>query len=166
VARLLHELRSTLARLKGEIELMDVPDEVARGRVLESVADALRALESVEDAHRAITRPYVFVIDDDERLAGATAKQLHRLGFGAQALRSLADIPDPADSTARAVVDLSVLRLARRDQRERLQRYKPIVVSGSSDPAAKREAISYGAAAYLVKPVDLNVLFDTLSRRV
>lgn len=158
VDRLLHELRSTLARLKAELELSVADGQQADRRLVESVDDTLRILGSVEHAHRATSPTHVLVIDDDARLAAATARQLQKLGFSAQVLHDLSDIPIAPGSGTRAIVDLSVLRLAKKHEREQLRVFRPIVVSGSSDPVARFEADSYGGVDYLLKPVDPGLL--------
>jgi CheY-like chemotaxis protein len=166
VDRLLHELRSTLARLKAEIELLSGSDQQAKRDVQGSVDDALRLLGSLEEARRAAAWPHVLVIDDDQRLASVTARQLRRLGFSTEVFQNLSAIPETAESGTRAIVDLSVLRLAKTAERDHLRAFRPIVVSGSSDPIARIEADSYGAADYLLKPVDPETLRATLVGRI
>src|SRR5438270_2982280 len=162
VDRLLHELRSTLARLKAELDLLAAEDQQEKRNVLDSVDDALRVLDSLELAERVTTPPLVLVIDDDQRLASITARQLARLGFSTQVLENLSAVPAATEVGTRAVVDLGVLRLAGEDERDQLRLLRPIVVSGSTDPIARIEAESYGASDYLTKPVDLDDLRTSL----
>ena len=161
VDRLLHQLRSTLARLKAEIELMEPNAAPSQVDAQDTVDEALVLLASVERLYRP-NSPDILVVDDDSRLASATVKQLLRMGVHAQALSNLSAIPPSVSPTSRLIVDLGVLRLASQSQRDRLRPLLPIVVSGSTDPRARREALSYGAAAYFVKPVEPETLRDAL----
>ena len=78
----LHRLRSTLARLKAELELAVVDGTPPQPeRLLDDVRDALAQLGAVEDASRL--RGAVLAVDDDARLAEITARGLRRLGFDA-----------------------------------------------------------------------------------
>jgi ActR/RegA family two-component response regulator len=159
VDRLLHELRSTLARLKAEIELLD-PGPGAGAASLSAIRSSLDdVLALVTDLETATSPPPsglaqdVVIVDDDSRLATAMARQMSRLGFAAVALPGLEGLASLVANGARVVIDLSVLRRGGFDDLNAVRRLRPIVMSGSADPLARLEAASYGATAFLMKPV-------------
>src|SRR5665213_2654112 len=93
LAAALHRLRSTLARLKAELELSQVDGTVPPvDRLLSDLEEAFAHLGLVEDAIQAPFR--VLVVDDDGRLAEITARGLRRLGYEACLLYTS---PSPRD---------------------------------------------------------------------
>jgi len=157
----LHRLRSTLARLKAELELA-MADGVAppMESLLEDVREALSHLTAVEDSSHL--RGAVLVVDDDARLAEITARGLRRLGFDADSSSTLR----PLRGREVLVFDLSLLEgldgAAHQDVRAR----RPIVVTGATDPASRALASSLDASDYLVKPVELEELAAAINRRM
>src|SRR4029077_12399566 len=79
----LHRLRSTLARLKAELELAEA-DETAPpiDRLLAGLEEAFAVLSSLEEADHGVVQ--VLLLDDDGRLAEITARGLRRLGYEAE----------------------------------------------------------------------------------
>lgn len=109
IEALLHRVRSTLARLKYEIELMD------------SLADRPRVLETIDEL-RDMLRPKVApgsdapigalginvtVVDDDARLGRVVAGMLRRRGFTAS---WSVDLPATIEPNVVLVADWGVLR--------------------------------------------------------
>src|ERR1700686_3877726 len=92
LAAALHRLRSTLARLKAELELAQESEgpESLPGRMLGDLNEALMLLQEVEQAAFGVVP--VLVVDDDVRLAELTARGLRRLGYDADATSSLRDL--------------------------------------------------------------------------
>jgi len=157
----LHRLRSTLARLKAELELaMADGDGPPMERLLDDVREALSQLEAVEDASQL--RGAVLVVDDDERLGEITARGLRRLGFNAGSSSKLSALP------AREVLvfDLSVLEALDARSHRDLKASRPIVVTGATDEASRALAASLDASDYLVKPVVLEELAAAIKRRL
>jgi CheY-like chemotaxis protein len=157
----LHRLRSTLARLKAELELaMADGDAPPMERLLDDVREALSQLEGVEDASQL--RGAVLVVDDDERLAEITARGLRRLGFNADSSSKLSALP------ARGVLvfDLSVLDALDVTSHRALKASRPVVVTGATDAASRALAASLDASDYLVKPVVLEELAAAIKRRL
>jgi ActR/RegA family two-component response regulator len=157
----LHRLRSTLARLKAELELAVVDGTAPQPeRLLDDVRDALSQLGAVEDVSRL--RGAVLVVDDDARLAEITARGLRRLGFDADSSSALRTLK----SGEVLVFDLSVLdgldAAAHRD----LRASRPIVLTGATDPASRAVADSLEASHYLVKPIELEELAAAINRRM
>ena len=161
LAAALHRLRSTLARLKAELELAHVDGVAApTERLLDDVREALLLLSTVEDATHL--RGAVLVVDDDVRLAEITARGLRRLGFDADssgALRALR----PREVL---VVDLSLIATLDDSSHREMLRSQPIVLTGATDPASRALAESLDASDYLVKPVELEELAAAINRRM
>jgi CheY-like chemotaxis protein len=161
LAAALHRLRSTLARLKAELELaavdgMAVPIERLHGDVNEAL-DLLRTVE--ETAFELFT---VRVVDDDARLAEITARGLRRLGYEADSGGDLQSL------RIREIVvfDLSLAASLDQEARAKLRDARPIVVTGATDPGSRALAASLNASDYLVKPIDLEELAAAISRRI
>jgi ActR/RegA family two-component response regulator len=161
LAAALHRLRSTLARLKAELELAAVDGTgVPIERLHGDVNEALTLLRAIEEA--ALELVTVRVVDDDPRLAEITARGLRRLGYEADSQDNLRSL------RAREIVvlDLSLATALDPDARNQLRRARPIVVTGATDAGSRALAASLGASDYLVKPVDLDELAASISRRM
>lgn len=157
----LHRLRSTLARLKAELELAVVEgSSPPMGRLLDDVDEALSHLRAAEDA--SASRGVVLVVDDDARLAEITARGLRRLGFDADSSTSLR----PRRAQEVVVFDLSLLEGLGADAHRELRARKPIMVTGATDPASRALADSLDASDYLVKPIHLDDLAAAINRRM
>jgi CheY-like chemotaxis protein len=160
VAAGLHRLRSTLARLKAELELAEVDGtSPPSDRLLDGIEEAFALLTAVEAASQSVVS--VLVLDDDARLAEITARGLSRLGYEADsgiALRPLR----PGEVL---VFDMSLLPSLDTEARAAVRAAKPIVVTGATDPASRALAVSLGASDYLVKPIELEELAAAISRR-
>ena len=91
LAAALHRLRSTLARLKAELELSQTDGTAPPvERVLGDLNEAFSQLREVERAAFGLVP--VLVVDDDERLAELTARGLRRLGYEADAASALREL--------------------------------------------------------------------------
>jgi CheY-like chemotaxis protein len=161
LATALHRLRSTLARLKAELELAHA-DEIAPPveRLLGDLKEALALLGAVERA--ALGLVPVVVVDDDARLAELTARGLRRLGYEAD---SSGMFREPA-SGAVVVFDLSLAPGLDQAARSALSATRPIIVTGATDPGSRALAASLNASDYLVKPVELEDLAAAIKRRI
>jgi CheY-like chemotaxis protein len=160
LASALHRLRSTLARLKAELELAEADGETPPiPRLLGDLREALELVSAVEAASFGVVR--VLVLDDDERLGELTARGLRRLGFDAEASGKW------RTPRAREVVvfDLGLVASLDKDSREALKAAKPIVVTGAADSASRFLASSLEASDYLLKPVDTEELAAAIDRR-
>jgi CheY-like chemotaxis protein len=157
----LHRLRSTLARLKAELELADTDGAAPpTKRLLDDIREALAHLGAAEDASQV--RGSVLVVDDDARLAEITARGLRRLGFDADASSSLRSL------RAREVLvfDLSLLEALDAAARKDIRASRPIVVTGATDARSRALASSLDASDYLVKPIELDELAAAINRRI
>jgi CheY-like chemotaxis protein len=161
LAAALHRLRSTLARLKAELEL-SLADGTAPPveRLLEDLNDSFELLRAVEQAAFGLVQ--VLVIDDDARLAELTARGLRRLGYEAEAASGFRELR-PHEVV---VFDLGLALGLGETSRSALKLARPIVVTGATDPRSRALAANLGASDYLVKPVELERLVAAISCRI
>ena len=161
LAPALHRLRSSLARLKAELELAESDEaEATPGRLLGDLNEALVLLQEVEQAAFGVVT--VLVVDDDVRLAELTARGLRRLGYDADSTNTLRDLR-PKEIV---VFDLGLSHELDQSARAALKAERPIVVTGATDPGSRALAASLDASDYLVKPVELDDLVKAISRRL
>lgn len=161
LARALHRLRSTLARVKAELELADGDgDAPPISRLLADLREALELVGEVEAASLGVVR--VLVLDDDERLGELTARALRRLGYEAEAGARWRTLR-PGEVL---VFDLGLVSSLDGDERAALKAAKAIVVTGAADSASRALAASLQASDYLVKPVELENLAAAVRRRM
>jgi len=162
LASALHRLRSTLARMKAEVEL-EVEDAKPpnAGRLLGDLKEALSLLGAVEAAAYDNLPMRVLVLDDDERLGELTARALRRLGFDAEARTALRALR-PHEVV---VLDLGVAASLNAADLAALKRSRPVVLTGASDAASRRLAASLDASDYLLKPAELEDLAAAITAR-
>ena len=161
LAAALHRLRSTLARLKAELELAKEEDSAAPvERLLGDLDDALQQLRAVEQV--ALGLVTVLVVDDDSRLAELTARRLRRLGYDSDSTDAFRE-SRPGEVV---VFDLGLYPGLDEGARLALKSARPIVVTGATDPGSRALASSLNASDYLVKPVELEDLTAAISRRI
>jgi CheY-like chemotaxis protein len=160
----LHRLRSTLARLRGELDLAELDGRAPSEAAFSALGDALQILSAIEAI--ALGNPVrVVVVDDDERLAELTARRLRGRGLLAESTADLDASLEAARSGARLVVDYGVLANQEGAHVEAaLSTSGAIVVSGSVSEADRRRALAMGAAAFMVKPVEIDALVELLRR--
>ena len=161
LAAALHRLRSTLARMKAELELAQADGAAAPvSRLLGDLEEAFALLRTVEGAALGVVT--VLVVDDDERLAELTARGLSRSGYEAESTGSYRQ-PRPGEVV---VFDLGLFAGLDEDARSALRSAAPIVVTGATDLGSRSLAKSLNASDYLVKPVDLEDLVAAIRRRL
>jgi CheY-like chemotaxis protein len=161
LAAALHRLRSTLARLKAEVELAqsDRTSPPAE-RLLADLRDAFAHLRDVEVAAFGLVA--ILVVDDDARLGELTARGLRRLGYEVEWASTLRELrPNEV-----VVFDLSLASGLDDSTRSALTAARPVVVTGATDPGSRALALRFDASAYLVKPVELGDLAAAISRRI
>jgi CheY-like chemotaxis protein len=160
LASALHRLRSTLARMRAELELAGEDGEAPSVmRLLEDVSDALELLARVEAA--ALSLVSVLVVDDDERLAELTARSLRRLGYEAESASRLR----PLRGGEVVVFDLGASATLDVAERAALRSARPIIVTGAADPGSRAMSEDLDASAYLLKPVEVDELVAAIKRR-
>jgi CheY-like chemotaxis protein len=161
LAAALHRLRSTLARLKAELELSEVDGTTPPiDRLLAGLDEAFALLTAAESASQ--DPAHVLVVDDDARLAEITARGLRRLGYEADASSALR----PLRRREVLVFDLSLFPGLDAAAKKSVRAAKPIVVTGATDRASRALAASLDASDYLVKPIELDDLAAAIKRRM
>ena len=161
LAATLHRLRSTLARLKAELELAEADGGTPPiDRLLADLDEAFALLGVAEETSQAGTR--VLVVDDDSRLAEITARGLRRMGFDADSSSKVRGLRDGEV----LVVDLGLVASLDEAARKSVRAAKPIVVTGATDAAGRALAANLDATDYLVKPVELEELAAAIRRRI
>jgi len=161
LAARLHRLRSTLARLKAELELSEVDGTTPPiDRLLADLDEAFALLGAVEE--RSQPSAHVLVVDDDGRLAEITARGLRRLGYAADSSSALR----PLRAGEVLVFDLSLFAGLDVAAKKSVRAARPIVVTGATDPASRALASSLDPSDYLVKPVELDELAAAIKRRM
>jgi CheY-like chemotaxis protein len=161
LAAALHRLRSTLARLKAELELSEVDGTTPPiDRLLAGLDEAFALLTAAESASQ--DSAHVLVVDDDARLAEITARGLRRLGYAADSSSALR----PLRKREVLVFDLSLFPGLEAAAKKSVRAAKPIVVTGATDRASRALAASLDASDYLVKPVELDDLAAAIKRRM
>jgi CheY-like chemotaxis protein len=161
LAAALHRLRSTLARLKAELELAE--DDGAAPPLRRLLSDVDEALALLREAERAaLGSVTVLILDDDARLAELTARGLRRIGFDSDSTDAFRK---PRQGEV-VVFDLGLYSGLDEGGRSALRALRPIVVTGATDPASRALATSLNASDYLVKPVELDDLAAAIRRRV
>jgi CheY-like chemotaxis protein len=119
-----------------------------------------------------LTDPRVLIVDDDETFRLIARESLHKKGFiveeavnGDQALvialRSKPDIV-LVDIMMPGVDGVSLCREFR--ERAELKDTILLVVTALNDPKILRDAVRFGANAYLIKPVEASVLLDKVKK--
>jgi ActR/RegA family two-component response regulator len=157
----LHRLRSTLARLKAEIELSEADGASPPiDRLLADLDEAFALLRKAEDATHGVAR--VLVVDDDSRLAEITARGLRRLGFEADSSSQVRELRDGEV----LVFDLGLFASLDAAAKESVRAARPIVVTGATDLAGRALAASLEASDYLVKPAEPAELAAAIRRRM
>jgi CheY-like chemotaxis protein len=161
LAAALHRLRSTLARLKAELELAQ--EDGAAPAVRRLLGDLHEALDVLREVERiALGLVTVLVIDDDARLAELMARGLRRLGYDS-------DSTDSFRGSRRGevvVFDLGLYPGLDEGARSALRSTRPIVVTGATDPGSRALALTLNASDYLVKPIEVEDLAAAITRRM
>jgi CheY-like chemotaxis protein len=161
LAAALHKLRSTLARLKAELETAEADGAAPPlERLQGDLNEAFMLLQAVEQAAFGLVS--VLVVDDDVRLGELTARGLRRLGYEADSTNAMRDLrPNEV-----VVFDLGLVPALDQAGRAALKAARPIVVTGATDSGSRALAASLEASDYLVKPVELEDLAKAISRRL
>jgi CheY-like chemotaxis protein len=160
LAAVLHRLRSTLARVRAELELAEADSATPQiSALLADMREALELVAEVESVALGVVR--VLVVDDDERLGELTARGLRRLGYDA----GTAARPRALRRGEVLVFDLGVIASLNVEERSAVRNARPIVLTGAVDAGSRAVAVDLDASDYLVKPVEPETLAAAISRR-
>ena len=158
-----HRLRSTLMRLRLELESCDGLSYEDETRMLRTV-DELVSLVG-DDTADAAARPTVVVVDDDQELAELTARALTRFGYRAHSGSEVRDAQAIAGEII-LVLDLSVLAGSTQSDIAWVRAHRPILMTGASSTRAAEIAKEVDARSVLTKPIASAALAAALAHAV
>jgi len=160
LAAALHRLRSTLARVRAELEVAESDGSVpAVPGLLADLREALDLLGEVEAEAFSLVR--IVVLDDDQRLGELTARSLRRLGYDAEPTTAMR----PLRARDIVVLDLGMVAAFSAHELDMLRAARPVVVTGAADPASRALAADLNASDYLIKPVEIDDLAAAIKHR-
>ncbi len=111
----------------------------------------------------------VFIIDDDSRVVKALGRALRTEGFAVEAAESARQLLDSVEHNEPACVllDLCLPGVSGLEIQQRLKvdgTLPVIFMTGQGSIAASVQAMKQGAFEFLLKPVDISLLIDTVRR--
>ena len=102
----MHRMRSTLARLRYEVELAESLSDGDRKNILGAINELLELSGAVTEPGGAGRRMHVAVVDDDLRLAALIGRSLERLGYTS---RPMIELPPVMAEFDAILADWSVI---------------------------------------------------------
>jgi CheY-like chemotaxis protein len=121
-----------------------------------------------EETLSTSSAPTIYVIDDDPCVRRSLTRLLLKLTLPVRSFSSAEEFLAEIDDTARGcvVVDVHLAGMTGLELQDLLMRagwsLPVIAMSGSHDPAVESRALRQGAARFLRKPIEGNVLFDAI----
>jgi FixJ family two-component response regulator len=115
-----------------------------------------------------MTRPLVFLIDDDEDVRDALALLLRTMGLAVEAYENAASFlaREAPERFGCVVTDVRMAGMSGLHLLERLQAdasgLPVVVITGHGDVAACRRALRGGAVDFLTKPIDEHALLEAI----
>ncbi len=111
----------------------------------------------------------LLIIDDEIEFASTLCRRLQLRGFNAVDMHSggegLAVLPDLRPEIV--ILDLKMADMSGLDVLEKIKEHDPavevIMLTGHGSARAGMEAMEKGACAYIIKPVDLQVLLEKIN---
>ncbi|HEX6734568.1 MAG TPA: response regulator [Azonexus sp.] len=118
------------------------------------------------------TPPQIAVVDDEDSVRKALARLLRAAGMGVESFSSGGDflrfLPDHAIDCV--ILDLHMPTVSGFDILERLAEQRSpvavVVITGHDTPESQARVLAAGAAAYLLKPVDEQVLLGAIATAI
>jgi FixJ family two-component response regulator len=118
------------------------------------------------------TCPQVAVVDDEHSICVALQRLIRSAGLGVTTYGSGEDFLRELDKNQPdcVVLDLHMPKVTGYEVQCRLaqmgKRIPVIIITGHDTPEARTRALKNGAAAYLLKPVDDQMLLDAISAAI
>lgn len=153
----LHRLRSALARVQAEVELLEL-DGGQVASLAEGVAEAFKVLAALEAGPHRWFRPMAVVLEDEERLGILTTRALCRHGVPAVMAGDLNAAVLLAGAGAILVADLSALSTDSAEMQAAVRQLRPVILTGGVLSTVRVQAEELGARASYLKPVDVAAL--------
>jgi FixJ family two-component response regulator len=115
----------------------------------------------------AARTPTIAIVDDEEPMRRALQRLLSTAGMRALTYDS-GDFMAEIDGIDLILLDLHMPRVSGFDLQEAMNargiRVPVVVLTGNNTPDNRTRSLANGAAAYLCKPIDDEVLIDTIRR--
>jgi hypothetical protein len=162
--RALHQLRSSLAAVIAEAEVLDV-EGVNSARLRRACDGVLHRLEITEQISDALEYPgnrtRVVLLEDDEQLGLALMRRLARLGIDACLVTTwMAAVTWSTHGVL--IADLSALESVNQEHLQHIRSCQPVILTGATTSTSKQGADRFGAFATFTKPADLTALAATI----
>ena len=158
---LLHRLRSTLARLKGQVELAELDGHPFADEVTKSIEEAVARVGELET--RVLPTLTVAVVDDDVSVADVVAARLRHRGWRVSTLYQL-------DANSHlphfVLIDYGLLVSLSQEVKKSLLHSNFVVMSGANDVHARLDSLRLGALGFVLKPIDYDELDRLFSHSV
>lgn len=138
--------------------------------VRSTVDDAPRS--GLRDSGMTREHPQVAVVDDERSICTALQRLIRSAHMEVKTYPSGEEFLDDVDALQPdcVVLDLHMPRLNGFEVQSRLARHGKripvIVITGHDTPEARARALKNGAAAYLLKPVDDQMLLDAIAAAI
>ena len=162
----LHGVRSSLAGVQAEAELLDL-DGANVTRLMHLLKAAFARLATGEEHARTLghtAQPRrVVLLEDDETVGTALLRRLGRAGFESCLVLSVESAVAWTTTGALMIADLTALEAASAAQVANIRDAHPIVLTGASADEAERRAQIFAPAAVLAKPVNFDLLAASLA---
>lgn len=130
------------------------------------------ATEDTEGDQDGIESKYVLLAEQDAEEAAKIVKEMATFGFKARVTKTLEELNKALGSSSPAAIIYNSAfpseeqkeELAKILETKRAQHCPSIVISESGDMDCRLEAVRFGVDAYMVKPLSMSKLIDTLDR--
>jgi FixJ family two-component response regulator len=115
-------------------------------------------------------RPIVYIVDDDPSVRRALIRLIRAVGLDAAASESARDFlaSDHARRPACLVLDVRLPGMSGPELQRRLATSEPdlriVAITAHGDDEIRRQMLEMGAAAFLMKPFDDEVLLEAIDR--
>ncbi|MDO9596092.1 MAG: response regulator [Azoarcus sp.] len=119
-----------------------------------------------------LLRPQIAVVDDEDSVRKALERLLRSAGMEVETFASGADFlaAGPGLTLDCVVLDLHMPRVSGFEVQRQLaaltHKVSVVVITGHDTPESRARALAGGAFAYLLKPVDEQVLLDAIAAAI
>lgn len=117
-------------------------------------------------------RPHIAVVDDEDSVRRALERLLRSAGMNVETFATGVDFLAGLEGRSLdcVVLDLHMPRVSGFEVQQQLARLgysvPVVVITGHDTPESRSRALAGGAAAYLLKPIDEQVLLDAIQAAI